>query len=237
MCFSCNRRIEVTEEVLKRTTEISKIGAIIDMNQDWYDNKDNDVIVELYNDEGFEINSEKIKVFVNDVEVPYCLMPKLYYDTSTSYRLKKIPVVNDEFKFEVVLPSGKKYLLGTVKTISEVKMKNVKYNKKGNINEPYQFSWSNMKDFNEMEIYRGMDMPTIENVTISDPDGPSVKHKIKPDGNWTIPTSFYTKPKSKISFLSINFYCTKNGVLNKDILPDSKITIFSEFDVVDVNFK
>lgn len=84
---------------------------------------------------------------------------ELYYVTTTAYIKSNVPVT-DAYRFEIILTDGKSYVLGSVKPLPENNEKDIVCKEKGNFNEDFVISWSNLKEINEISITKSVLLST-----------------------------------------------------------------------------
>ncbi len=209
--------------------ELSAIGAKVEIFQNLTDKKDNNVTVSLFDSHGKTISNKNITLKVNGVALDFKEKQELYYVTTTTYTKSNLPVI-DAFRFEIILTDGKSYVLGNVKPLSENNEKDIVCNEKGNFNEDFVISWSNLKEINEISISKSVLLSTSTQTEQYYDYEPVITKKIESSGRYIIPKSGYINSTSTISGLEIKFNAIKSGDINTSLLDDSEIKIYGYID-------
>lgn len=209
-------------------SELSLIGATIEIFQNLTDKKDNSVTVRLFDQKGNTICNKGIKLKVNNIELNYRESKEMYYFTTVRYIMSDIPV-GPVYSFEIILTNGKSYFLGSVKPLEESSEKNIVCDENGNFDKDFVVFWHNLKSVNELTIMKSVKLSTSTKTQQNYSYEPTVVKKIRSTGKYIIPKSTYKNSASTISSLELDFKAEHFGIMNKELLEQSKINISGHF--------
>ncbi|WP_316748092.1 hypothetical protein [Pedobacter gandavensis] len=219
----------------QKVTSLSPIGVRIEMRQDLDDQKKNGVVVRLFDEKGYTIVNEGIKLKVNQLALEFNVRKELYYTTTTTYIANDIPV-SPLYKFTITLADGRTYNLGNLQPIAESSEKSILCAKRGDPNKDFVISWNDLKDVNELSIMKSVLLNTSTKRERNYDYESIVTKKIGPAGQYIVPKSAYVDSISTIAGLEIKFIATKKGRLNPQLLGNSTIVISGHHDK-NVNFE
>jgi hypothetical protein len=204
--------------------DISLIGADIKIDQDPYDKNKNDIVIELFDEDGHRISNDAVKIIVNAMEVDIHHKQGLYYNDESSYRLSNVPV-DDTYHVEVKLTDRKSYFLAEIGALKEEQDATIDCEEEGDINKDFTLKWNNLKDIDELSVMTSIIVKTKNpNVTQYD-SRPDKILKIGSHGSFTVPKSEYIDSTSRISILSFKFTAKRSGKMNPKLARNSEITI------------
>ena len=216
--ISCNSNLS-SEKIL----DITLIGATIDITQNPIDSKKNWMTINLFDKDGKTIRNDSLTIIVNNIETSLKHHQGLYYNDDSEYYIEVEPI-NQMYIVEVKLSDGKRYFLGSVRSLKEEKIENIECNEVGDINNDFLIKWNNLNDIDELSVFISMADKTEPNITAIDYKEEKII-KINENGRYTIPKSEYRDIKSTINGIEFDFRTTKSGKTNPKLLEDSKITI------------
>lgn len=210
-------------------SDLSAIGAIIEVSQNLTNQKENWVSIQLFDKDGRTIANKALKIKVNNIDLDFHQKQELYYTTTTRYIADSIPVAK-LYNFEIVLTNGKTYFLGKVAPLAEINEKDILCAETGKFDQDFVISWKNLKEVNEISVMKSIKLKTSTKLEQNYSYETIITKEIKSDGNYIVPKSSYIDSKSIISDLEIKFNALKSGRVNPDLLEDSKITISGTID-------
>lgn len=205
------------------------------MSQELDNQKKNTAVVRLFDEEGYTVANEGIKIKVNQVELEFHVKKELYYTTTTTYVVNNIPV-SPVYKFTITLTNGKTYNLGNLEPIAESSEKNILCAERGSPDKDFVISWNNLKEVNELSIMKSVLLNTSTKRERNYDYEPIVTKKIGTAGKYIVPISVYIDSISTIAGLEIKFNASKKGKLNPQLLEKSSIVISGHLDK-NVNFE
>lgn len=206
--------------------ELSLIRAEVNIYQRLYDKKDNQVVVNLYDEEGKTIKNEAVKIYVNGTPVKYTVRQGLYYTTSTYYLKDSATPKDDKFYFEIELSDGKKFFLAETNTLALVSSKNITCPEKGDLNKDIDVRWKDLGAVNYLVISRSVKIKKKEdaNITTYEERAPDTL-SIQPTGQHIIAHSAFDNPLNQLSAVSFQFVAMTKGSVNPQLIKGSGITI------------
>ncbi|KIA90200.1 hypothetical protein [Kaistella jeonii] len=212
--------------------KIELIGATIDITQSPTDKKDNGISVDLFDKKGRIIRNDSITIIVNGVEGELYHKQGLYYTDESKYHLSDIPV-NDTYTVEIKLTDGQKYILGTIKALSEEKIENIECDERGDLTKNTVIKWKDLKSIDELSIYTSILLktpPKREDGSDNSKDKyyeykDEIVKKIRSSGELTFLKSKYVDATSITTGFELEFRTTKSGKMNPKLLKNSGITI------------
>jgi hypothetical protein len=204
--------------------DISLIGADIKIDQDPYNKNDNDVVIELFDEDGHRISNDSVKIIVNNVEIDIHHKQGLYYNDESSYRLSNVPV-EGTYRIEIKLTDKKNYLLGEIDALKEEQDADINCKEEADINKDFTIKWNNLRNIDELSVMTSVLLKKKDtNVTYYD-SRPEKILKIGSQGSFTVPRSEFIDSISTISILSFKFRTARIGRMNPKLARNSKITI------------
>ncbi len=224
-----------TNETKVGIEKISSISAKITIVESENDRTDNGIVVILFNEDGKEIYSDSMVVFVNNIPVEIERRQGLYYTDESSYNLFPLPL-SDSYNVELQLANGKKYFLGSVNELASRKQANITYNDVGDLNKNTVITWTGLTDADELEVSSSALLKQTEPNVESSEERSELTKKIKETGVFVFPKSKYTDSISRVTNLRLNFIIKKFGTVNPELLPNSEIYISTTLEK-DISFR
>lgn len=206
-------------------TDLSAIGAKVEVLQSLTDKNDNNVTVELFDSDGKAIGNKNIKLKVNGIVLDFKDKKELYYASTSAYSGTKISVV-ETYHFEIELTDGRSYTLGSVAPIGESNNVQIECPEKGNFDEDFTISWSGLKEVNELSITPGVLLKTSTAKELKYGYEPAITKVITEQGSYTLPKTSFINSEKILSSLTIQFNASKIGTVNKELLKSSSIKAF-----------
>lgn len=227
---SCEKKSPLSDRKLEDLRLIGAAFEISSSNEEYMYASGN-----LYDKDGYAIDNDSVKIKVNNVDLILGKIPGMGLNDYEYHTFNKIPV-SDTYNFEIVLTNGKKHFLGSIKPITKINKNDIIYNEKGNLNEDCKISWQNLKEYNELEIYKSFSSLKPDSTNNYITSSTINIEKIKPKGEYIIPNSHYKKKDIPIDFIIFKFKLEKKGKINPEFIAGSEIVIKDEIEK-QINFK
>jgi len=214
----------------QRITEISKLKVHIKIQQSPFLQDSNQIILRLFDVKDKQIENDKIKIKVNNKELPLQVRRDLYYAKTVSYEIKNIPVI-DYYYFEIVLSDNKTYPLAFIKMAEPILNENIIIDKEVALNEETIIQWKDLKEFTRLTIWKNYK----DNNKESYGGGPYAESTINEiiettENKYIVPRSYYKDSTTTATFLNVEFAAIKEGLINPYLLKGSSIQLTSKVD-------
>ncbi|TDG37864.1 hypothetical protein EZJ43_01880 [Pedobacter changchengzhani] len=220
--FSCNSKLS-TQPV----TNISLIGAKIDILQLPEDKQLNEVLVELFDSEGKSIRNEGLIIYINGDSLTLQKRQGLYYTDESRYLERDVPV-KDSYVIEIQLSDGKKYPLGTINVLKQIEEKNIIVDKKGDLTKDFVVKWNNIEQVSELSVRQSI---ILSGFPANEENMASRNEIIIPTygfGIYTLNHHNFSDSEGVLDLVELEFRAFKMGKTSPILLAGSEIKIHSE---------
>jgi len=208
----------------EKITDLSLINAEIEITQNPENKQANSVVVILRDNKGRRISNDSVSIIVNGVEASLSRRQGLYYTNESGYILADVPV-SATYKVDLKLPDQKIYSLGSVAALAEENTGNITCNEAGDLNKDFMMSWKGLKNMDELSV-------SISELRKNSPANeknynyrPQQILKIGSSGTYALSKALYENDTAIISGIEFDFSTSKEGAVNPELLPGSKISI------------
>ncbi|MBL7704213.1 MAG: hypothetical protein JNM21_01585 [Taibaiella sp.] len=208
----------------EKITSLSLINAEIEIMQNPENKQANSIVVILRDNKGRRISNDSVSIIVNGVEASISQRQGLYYTNESGYILADVPV-SATYKVDLKLPDQKIYSLGSVAALAEESADNITCDEAGDINKDFMMSWKGLKNMDELSV-------SISELRKNSPANeknynyrPQQIIKIGSSGTYTLSKALYENDTAVISGIEFDFRISKDGAVNPELLPGSKISI------------
>ena len=197
------------------------------------------VNVVLYNAKGKAIENASVRMFVNDVELPFRVAQGNYYDRHPYYQLRddpRLPIRPDaEYRFTVVWRDGTRYEAATVRTPKAIALASFDLPHASALGAPLTIRWTDIPTAAELVAYRSRRLVDADgNVGVvagsaNQPD--ALRRKIgrgflrSASGSLTIPGAYLRELEGEpVTALGVDVTATTTGTVAKPFLAKSTAT-------------
>lgn len=204
--------------------QLSDIGARIYIEQDPYNDKENNVRVHLFDADGKQVGHKSIQLKVNNQALQLSIRSDLYYTKTISYYAQNVPI-SDAFYFEIEYKKDSILPLAYIKVLPVIKPENIRLPTTGNLQTDTKITWTQLPQYSTLRIWKDFKINN-ENTLGGGPYAEStISKSITPNGEFTVPTTFYTDSVSTITSLNVEFLAHQEGLLNPQLLQGSSIQL------------
>jgi len=222
--MSCDNSTLSNEKI----TSLHGIGANILINQSPYNLNENYITVKLFDRSGEQIGNPDITIRVNDQDLRLKIQKGKYTlrSKTMTYYGQHIPV-SDAYDFDLILSDSTIVPLAYIKVIPVVKKNDIIVTEELPIDSPITIMWENLKEFDNLMII--CSLAYRPDTDYSDKQDPSnINQKIKEKGTYTVPRTYCQDPAAIETIVRFRFHVIKSGLIQPDLLANSKISIQSE---------
>jgi len=220
---SCNER--------QTPAGLSQVRAEINIRQNLQSKVDNEIMLDLFNEEGRSLNNDSVKIYVNGIEMPFIIRKELYYTETTYYLKAKVLPQNDQFVFEITLPDSPKVFLAKARALSLVDPRNISWPETGELKKGINISWKELSGIAYLYIGRSVKRKKKDkpNITYYEDEVPDTV-KVTSAGKYTIAPSSFGDTQKQLSILSLKFIAENKGIMSTQVAKGSTIRIHGDIE-------
>ncbi|HEY9260526.1 hypothetical protein [Chitinophaga sp.] len=222
IAISCNESKLSHEKI----GELSLIRAEVSIYQRLYNKEENQIVVNLYDEEGKTIKNDSVKIYVNGAALKYTVRQELYYTTQTYYFKENALPQDNKFRFEIALTDGKKFFLAEANALALASARNIITPKAGDLNKDIDVRWKDLGAVNYLVISRSLKIKKQEDPHVTTyEEQASDTVNIQPTGQQVFPKSTFDNAETQLSVLSLKFVAFTHGSVNPQLIKGSEISI------------
>jgi hypothetical protein len=189
----------------------------------------------LYDKDDYPIDNDSVKIKVNNIDLILRKIPGMGLNDYQYSSQEKIPF-SDKYILEIVLTNGKTHFLGLIYPLEKNNESNIICNEKGDFNKDALISWKNLKEINQLEIYKSYQSIKPDSTNNYITANNLITENIVSNGKYSIPKKDFYLQNLPIQFAVFTFTASKLGTMNPKLLSNSKIKTENKIEK-QINFK